>query len=315
MPDLDLASVESLTAVVPLGDSTPDAYTNKNQPWTPAQGIRGIFGGFLVAHSVAAAKETVPAAFDVYSLQSAFLKPGNAREQIVYGVERIADGRTFVTRLVKATQGDVCVYVATIGFQKNDHSIPSTVGGGGGGGSVLTYGVAMPDLKRARPEDGGLSTKPEILREMGFPEEMIALSPPDPFEWRYLRREKTDDPSKFRLRSFVRLARLEATTPAAHAAALAFLTDAWLIGTANLASPDKFVKGFESIAISTTINHSVWFHDAAARADEWMVCERETSWGADGRVLIHQRLWGWGHGRLVLSCTQEGTLRLKGANL
>ncbi|KAI1504191.1 hypothetical protein F5X99DRAFT_372794 [Biscogniauxia marginata] len=46
-------------------------------------------------------------------------------------------------------------------------------------------------------------------------------------------------------------------------------------------------------------------------SDEPMLGERETSWGANGRVLVHQRFWNAKTGRLVMLGSQEGLVRLK----
>jgi acyl-CoA thioesterase II len=67
--------------------------------------------------------------------------------------------------------------------------------------------------------------------------------------------------------------------------------------------------------VQTSVNHSVLFHEPAARADEWMVSERSASWAADGRVLVEQRFWSRDTGRLVLTCWQEGLVRVNKASL
>jgi acyl-CoA thioesterase II len=270
--------------------------------------VRSIFGGFLLGQSVSAAQKTVSGSFNVHSLQSTFLKPANALEKLVYTVERIADGRTFTTRLVRAIQAGVCVYVATIGFQQN---VPS--------GSVLDYGAALPHLRGVGPEDASLSGGVDVLLEMGMPSSFFADGAfPDPFEWRHFPRGERDtgDPTRFRLLSFVRASvPLSTVERATHLAALAFFTDEWLIFTVNLTNGQAFAGGMAAIAIQATVTHSIWFHDPHVRVDQWMVCERHTSWGAGGRILIHQSLWDWRTGRLIVSCTQEGTLRFKNANL
>jgi len=123
------------------------------------------------------------------------------------------------------------------------------------------------------------------------------------------------DRSRFRWRSFVRSPALSTASREVHLGALAFLTDEWLLETPALADLAAVGHGSRSVAMRATINHSVLFHAADARADEWMVSERVTMWAEDGRVLVEQRLWNAATGRLVLSSWQEGLVRLREAKL
>ncbi|KAI0006455.1 thioesterase-like superfamily-domain-containing protein [Xylariaceae sp. FL0662B] len=314
--------IEAHVAVVRSPDGEPDTYINANPPWTPPEGVRAIFGGFLLAQSVSAANETVDTtALALHSLQSTFVRAGNAAEPVVYSVERTADGRASATRRVRATQQGgrraspppLLLYVATVGYRRPDSSTR--------GRTVLRYGPAMPDLGRATPDDPGLRGSARRMRlRMGDTERAIDGGPPDPFEWRALPWEgpARSTPEQFRLRCFVRaLSPLETGRRAVHAAALAFLADEWFLGVPSLANPELVAgrKPGEAVALST-MNQSAWFHSSAARADEWLVCERETSWAADGRVLVGQRFWSLETGELVLSCFQEGLFRiLKGAKM
>jgi acyl-CoA thioesterase-2 len=70
-----------------------------------------------------------------------------------------------------------------------------------------------------------------------------------------------------------------------------------------------------NVTLGATLTHNISFHDPQVKIDEWLVLERETSWGDEDRVLVHQRLWNLDSGRLILSGTQEALIRLKGLRL
>ncbi|KAL8322472.1 hypothetical protein RB593_004473 [Gaeumannomyces tritici] len=363
------APVEPLISVIAAPEHRPDVFTNENIPWTPGQGFRGIFGGFLLGHAVRAAQLSADASQAVHSLQATFVRPGQASPRFLYRVERAGDGRTFCTRVVRAEQGGRCVLVATIGLHRppGPSSLPSGGGGGGGGGggaaaaappptspdssSSSSSGVkdledtiAPPPMDGLAPLDIPSTSSSALLALIGLQNPAVD-SALHPFEWRHIlpppaaqRQTKRGKPSDFRLRSYVRSAAplsADAATPAHHLAALAFLTDELLITTVNLAHPEEEEEEEEEeqprqveegqkkrrrrrrsrFSVQTSLNHSVLFHDPAARADEWMVSERSTSWAADGRVLVEQRFWGKDSGRLVLSCWQEGLVRVNRSNL
>ncbi|KAM0812036.1 putative Acyl-CoA thioesterase II [Seiridium cardinale] len=302
------APVEPLIEVVPV-ECKQDVFTNKKEIWDASKGYqRSIYGGHLLGQSVSAAKQTVPAAFDVHSLQSAFLRPGDGKFNVYYHVERVMDGRTLASRLVRAMQGELVIFVATIGFHR--HSDQPTPTGG-----ALKYQEPMPDWALSvQPNDKSLKAHHEMLIETGFPEEVVRTVRL-PFEWGHLPAESTKDPTEFRERSFLRSESLSTDDRGTHLAALAWVSDAFLIYTANLANPTKFPLGMAGVAIETSVNHSVWFHLPSAKIDAWLACERRTSWGADGRVLIYQTWWNRADGQIVLSCVQEALLRLKNAQL
>ena len=63
-----------------------------------------VFGGQVVAQAARAAAATVDPGRRLHSLHAYFLRPGDYREPIRHEVDRIRDGRSFVTRRVVARQ-------------------------------------------------------------------------------------------------------------------------------------------------------------------------------------------------------------------
>ncbi|KAF3001159.1 hypothetical protein E8E14_006419 [Neopestalotiopsis sp. 37M] len=297
--------VESLIATTAADGSLTDVFANK-VPLTSQEGVPAAFGGALVGQSVTAATSTVPEGFHIYAIQSSFLRAASGKEKISYTVDRIADSRAFATRVVRATSGasDRAVYVAVLSFQKVGSSSAH---------DVLTYGATPPRVEVDRPEDirkervaemmAAAVTRDVPILQLGADEE--------PFDWRPLESSPTDNPTHFRQRSFVRSPTCASSSPSVHLAALAYMSDTFMLGAALNASPERLGNKLRNLAMGTSLNHNLSLHDPSTRVDDWMLGERETSWGADGRVLIHQRFWNAQTGRLVMSGTQEGLIRLK----
>ncbi|KAH9428546.1 hypothetical protein MCOR02_011094 [Pyricularia oryzae] len=324
------APVEPLVSVVPAPEVGLNVFTNEIPPWTPGKGVRGIFGGFLIAQAVRAAQLSTAPTFAVHALQSVFLKPGKATSQMYYHVDRLADGRSFATRLVRTVQDGAVIFVATVGLQRQDPA----------GGTLpfrnLEHAVPPPHMDGKGPDDVAEASTDRLLFMVGFKTSTSEGFIEDPFEWRHLldrpegeQQQQPAAPHSFRLRSYVRSSPLSAAAgPAEHLASLAFLTDEWLIALVNLAHPEMLSRRARepltietaeqvntvrapTIAVQASMHHNVLFHDAGARADGWLISERRTSWAGEGRVLVEQRFWSLETGRLVLSCWQEGLVRLK----
>ena len=63
-----------------------------------------VFGGQVAGQALVAAARTVDDEHHVHSLHAYFLRPGDPTVPILYEVDRIRDGRSFITRRVVAIQ-------------------------------------------------------------------------------------------------------------------------------------------------------------------------------------------------------------------
>lgn len=93
------------------------------------------------------------------------------------------------------------------------------------------------------------------------------------------------------------------------------MSDEILIGVALYSNPDAVGPNNRNVAMAVSLNHHIWIHDPNIKVDEWIIGDRKTSCGAGGRVLISQRMWNHKTDRLVMSCTQEALIRLRGETL
>lgn len=87
-----------------------------------------------------------------------------------------------------------------------------------------------------------------------------------------------------------------------HLAALAFLTDAYLLGVVTEVQDDA---KYDDLGMAASLNHTVHFHESkAVRADQWMSSERESPWAGKDRALAVHRIWS-SDGILLATCMQE----------
>ncbi|KAI4596939.1 hypothetical protein KJ359_004849 [Pestalotiopsis sp. 9143b] len=298
------ALVEGIVAVTPVAETASPTFINA-KPLASHANARSVLGGLLVAQSVSAATATVADTFQMYSLQSSFLAPAGPGKEIKYEVDRTADGRVYATRTVRAYQESpqTCVYIAVISFQNGAR--PS--------GNVLQYGTPPPDLDGDGPDDVDPSAMKML--QSSILDKSVNINKLDaadfPFDFRPLRMVMDEDPSSFKQYGFVRAPPLSSGESALHLAALAYASDEFAFGAALAANPVAVGKGMRNIALGASLTHNVSFHDPEVRVDEWLVLERDTTWGADGRVLVSQRMWDLKSGRLVLSGSQEALVRLR----
>ena len=95
-------TVPPFNELMSLEPHGPDVYvgTSPHYPWGR------VYGGQVVAQALRAAASTVDEGYHAHSLHSYFIRGGTSDEPIRYEVDRIRNGRSFVTRRVVARQSD-----------------------------------------------------------------------------------------------------------------------------------------------------------------------------------------------------------------
>jgi acyl-CoA thioesterase-2 len=269
-------------SVVAVGDDTFEGSSPSDSP------LR-VFGGQVVAQSMAAAEGTVEAG-RIHSIHAAFLAPGDPSRPIRYEVARLRDGRSYVSRHVVASQEGDAIFHASVSFHRGDGS--DSIEHQDEPRSTAPAPAQLPslgELFRRWSSDGRelsharlVDFRPGAFVDPADPKPM----PPDRACWFRISEGLPDD-------------------PAIHARGLAFASDIFLVATALL--PHGLPSSAPGIVFVASLDHSVWFHHAV-RADEWLLHVMHSPAAAGGRGLAQGSIYD-GSGRLVASTAQEGVLR------
>ncbi len=250
-----------------------------------------VFGGQVAAQAVAAATRSVEDGMVMHSMHSYFLRPGDTAVPIIYDVERIRDGRSFVTRRVMARQHGRPIYFMTANFQVSEDGLehqdrmPDV--------PPPEMGISMADLARKR--------SPESVEE--WEREWSALDvryigtsamglPADP-----------DHPARVQL--WLRVAGDLGDDPVVNLAAFTYATDLTLLGAA-LTPHGIHINS--SRLMPASLDHAIWFHQPF-RADEWWLYDQVSPVAHGGRGLATGRVFTQ-DGTLVASVAQEGLIRV-----
>lgn len=337
------APIENVLELTPVLDIGPDVFTNTRALWHPP-GARGIYGGAAIAQCLSAAMQTVPPDFAVHSMHCYFVLAGDSAVPILYHVERVRDGKSFMTRTVQARQRGRPIFTTTLSFSRINS----------GGKKRVEHSTGKPDV--AVP----LHEKVEIPGGRG-PFESINAG---------ITNRDSDRPEQKKVRRWIR-ARGKVSDAGgfqAHLAALSYMSDSYFIGTISqvhgiprFSSPADLQKVLNAlknpsdlenediaralkelkehqvaelrerlegalsrankgkapqaddrqIGMMVSLDHTIYFHNPTLfRADEWILTEMESPWAGEGRGLVIQKIWSK-DGILIATCTQEGVVRLK----
>jgi acyl-CoA thioesterase 8 len=278
-------------------------FTNTRPLWHPP-GARGVFGGAVIAQCLSAAQKTVPSEYSIHSMHCYFVLAGNAEIPITYHVERVRDGRSFITRTVQARQRAKPIFTVTLSFQIMPKETDKTV----------HHEVSRPDIPIPSENDVVNSSGPfeTLHRPMERSEQYYDMSSAT-LETNNIK-DDTIKPHQKRVRMFVRVKGKISGGHEAHLTALAYMSDSFFIGTVARAhklwrnfpptpskdneridmihgtkdpreaksSPDtkdalQIDEARPEIGMMVSLDHTIYFHNPRDfRADEWMLEEMST---------------------------------------
>jgi acyl-CoA thioesterase-2 len=254
-------------------------------------GFGAVFGGQVLGQALSAAFRTVPDERVAHSLHAYFLRPGDARQPIVYHVDRIRDGSSFTTRRIVAIQRgrEICSVAAS--FQVVEDG--------------FEHQSQMPETRsfEGLPSDWDLARMfqdriPEPLRTKLICDKPIEIRPIDPVN---AFKPTPRDPLQY---AWLRAAGDLPDQPSVHQALLTYASDFRLIGTSLLPHAKTF---WEPDMQVTSIDHSMWFH-RPFRMDEWLLHAMDSPAAAGARGFNRGSVFTSG-GVLVASLAQEGLIR------
>ncbi|WVN86228.1 acyl-CoA thioesterase II [Cryptococcus depauperatus CBS 7841] len=144
--------------------------------WVPS-GARGVFGGQILAQSIMAATSTVTAPAGLHSAHCYFLLPAQQRPTIQYKVEKLSDGRSYSSRLVRAWQGDKEIFVLMASYARPSKALPQMVDNQAGAGTSTDIKGKQPMTSSTDPlHTSSTVSKVKAKFEFPFPKDVRPAS-------------------------------------------------------------------------------------------------------------------------------------------
>ena len=119
------AAIDNLLSILDLEPLEHNLFRGRS----PQVGWQRVFGGQVIGQALTAATRTVEPDRKAHSLHAYFLRPGDPSVPIIYEVDRIRDGKSFVTRRVVAIQHGHAIFSMSASFQVEEpgleHQMPA----------------------------------------------------------------------------------------------------------------------------------------------------------------------------------------------
>ena len=252
-----------------------------------------VFGGQVLGQALRAASYTTDR--PAHSLHAYFLYGGDVNAPILYEVDRLRDGKSFVSRQVRAIQHGRTIFTAMISFAHPEEGVNYQI-------SEPEYPApeqvkSEAELKKLLVEFVPENVRASFMRDRHI--DIRPIDPSNPFQ------PQPEAPSYAHyLRTHDKIAP-EMDEISLHQAIAAFYSDFTLMTTALRPHGLSYLSPSLQCA---SIDHAMYFHKPF-RVDEWMLYDMDATVSASSRGLNFGRMWQ--NGELVCSTTQEGLIRIR----
>jgi acyl-CoA thioesterase-2 len=226
----DITDFDTLMRLEPHG---PDVFVGVG----PAYPWGRVYGGQVVAQGLRAALATVDTDHHVHSLHAYFIRGGDADEPIRYEVDRIRNGRSFITRRVVARQSMGPILNLSASFQIR--------------------------------EDQADVQELEAPKDVAGPDEL------DDGDWGPILQRRTVPTTGARAACWLRVAGELGDDPLMQSVALAYTSDDIPTEAASKSHPRNRSMGYEDSCydeafVGASLDHAIWFH-RPGRHDDWVL--------------------------------------------
>ncbi|CAE8707409.1 unnamed protein product, partial [Polarella glacialis] len=263
-------------------------------------GARGVFGGQTIAQSLHAAILSAPKEYLVHSLHGYFLLGGDPDRNILFHVEKLREGGSFVSRSVEARQRGKAIFTCMVQFHKPEPSLG------------LEVARTMPAVKGPEGLKSDRDLVVDLLKANKLNERMREfytnyLTSPARAERRLAPPLEGADPFDPVERYWTKVTGRMSDDQELHLICLAYMSDMGQLTPAYVPF-GGMQRNLPSMMVS--LDHSMWFHSRNFRADDWLLFEMRCMKATGARILSFCQVWTQS-GELVCSCTQEGLARHK----
>jgi len=261
-------AVEDFHALMTLEPHGPDTFVAVG----PAYPWGRVYGGQVVAQALRAAAATVEGPYRAHSLHAYFIRGGDADEPIRFEVDRLRNGRSFVTRQVVARQSGGAILNLSCSFQTDEDEVDLQA-------ADLPPGIAFPD-----PDGADTSWGPLLHRQEAEP-----VRPGVARTWLQVKGPLGED-------------------PVLHQCALAYASDDAPMEAAIGHHPRW--TGEESDYprfMTASLDHAIWFH-RPVKGDDWHLYDLRSDGIHGARGTSLGRVFTT-EGLLVASIAQEVLIR------
>ncbi|MFT8592075.1 MAG: acyl-CoA thioesterase domain-containing protein [Bifidobacterium sp.] len=289
--------LDDLVRVLSLGEPSEyrsHTYINGESMYFPTG---RVYGGQVIAQAVVAASKTVPHGRLPHSIHGYFVSAGDIRQDILFDVENLRDGKSFSSRRVNATQSQGSILTSISSFQE-----PNQQG--------VEFADAMPDDV---PDPESLTSAKDLMTPFAEKSPFANFyATKSPFDIRHVGEtllmgadRKAVDADSGRQMVWMKADGKAEISQVLHRAMLALGCDQIMMEPVLRRAGLSLVTPGISYA---SIDHSMWWY-RDVDINSWHLYVQDTPTAAHGRGLSYAKVYSQ-DGTLVGAIAQEAMIRV-----
>ncbi|KAJ7655136.1 thioesterase-like superfamily-domain-containing protein [Mycena polygramma] len=270
--------------------------------WLPTR-ARGVFGGQVISQALVSATNSVDPLYGLHSLHCYFLSSASASTPIIYFVERLRDGRSYLTRAVKALQNGRVIFMMMCSFQKPEPWQPER--------AWRMPVVPPPDQCRLEEERYAALSREEGLHPkiQQIYRDFIGERQRSPIAIKMAVEKDMSIPGMTRVMYWMQARDIPEYEAPFQKCILGYISDLNLLTAASTAlGLQRFGKGPNATSMTSTIDHSICFYNDTFDCGDWLLYVMASPAAGSGRGIVYGQLYTH-TGKLIATTTQEGVVR------
>lgn len=276
-----------------------------NSLWLPVR-ARGAFGGQVISQALVSATNCVEPEYALHSMHCYFLLGASPAVPTVYSVERIRDGKSYVTRSVKAIQNGAIIFMMLCSFQRPETWQPSHQ-------YPMPENVPSPeecedlDARWARrAADPNTSPRMKILAQ-----EFSVERSKSPIAIKVALEGIVSKDGVKRYMYWMKARDIPKYEAPFQKCILAYASDLQFIGSsARTMGMRQHTNemGVDRLGMMSTLDHTLWFYNNDFDFGQWALYVIECPAGGSGRAVVTGKIYTR-DGDLIAVAAQEGVVR------
>lgn len=270
--------------------------------WVPLR-ARGVFGGQVISQALVSATNAVDRQFSLHSLHCYFLTSASPATPIVYEIDRVRNGRSYVTRAVKAIQNGRVIFVMLCSFQKPEPWQP--------GHQSPMPSVKAPEecesdedryLRMAQKE----GTHPKVVEVY---KQMAVERVRSPIAVRVAVEHQEEPDGTIQYMYWMKAKNIPNYDAPFQKCILGYFSDMHFISSAGRTlGLRRGGRGPTALSMVSTLDHTIWYYSNDFHCGDWMLYVITSPRTGSGRGVVHGKIYTQ-DGKLVAVTSQEGVVR------
>ncbi|KAG2023819.1 thioesterase II [Coprinopsis cinerea AmutBmut pab1-1] len=273
--------------------------------WLPLR-ARGVFGGQVISQALVSATNCVDPSYALHSMHCYFLLSASPATPIIYSVERIRDGKSYVTRSVKAIQNGQIIFMMLCSFQKPEALQPNHQWPMPQAPPPEECEYQEEKYRRLVAQNGdGMSPKVKELYEAIAYERSRS-----PVAIKVALEHDVSADGIVRYMYWMRARSIPKYDAPFQKCILGYASDLQFIGTASrvVGLRRGAKEGQNRLGMMSTLDHTLWFYNNDFDFGDWVLYVIDCPAVGSGRAVVTGRIYTR-DGKLIAVAAQEGVMR------